>query len=326
MLVDQTNAAGGIHGRKVAAHRRGRRRRSDAGGAGGAAAGRRGRHRGHRRVQLDRDRARLADLQRSRHPADHALLDRGAADAEGLPALLPRLLPDDRQGLFAAEVHDARCSARSASASCTTTRPTRRGWRSRRAAAAEELGLHDRLLRRDQSGRQGLHADSDPHRRAKLDAVFFTGYHSQVGLLLKQSREMGLTIKWIAGDACNNPVMVEIAGVANAAGALLRHRAAAQGPRLPGGAQVHRRLHRALRRGPGEHLDADGGRGVRRDPPRDRETRIGRSGRARRPTCTTSLKDLNGHHRPDRRLRREGGPARHDPPRLSDRRERGSSC
>ncbi|MFH1144640.1 MAG: branched-chain amino acid ABC transporter substrate-binding protein, partial [Candidatus Eisenbacteria bacterium] len=52
-----------------------------------------------------------------------------------------------------------------------------------------------------------------------LDAVFFTGYHSQCGLLLKQSRRLDLSVDWVAGDACNNPVMIEIAGPANAQGA-----------------------------------------------------------------------------------------------------------
>jgi branched-chain amino acid transport system substrate-binding protein len=53
---------------------------------------------------------------------------------------------------------------------------------------------------------------------AGLDAVFFTGYHSQAGLLLKQSAALGLPVKWVAGNANNNPVMIEIAGVANARG------------------------------------------------------------------------------------------------------------
>jgi len=52
----------------------------------------------------------------------------------------------------------------------------------------------------------------------RLDAVFFTGYHSQFGLLMKQSRALGLPITWVAGDACNNPVMIEIAGAVNAQG------------------------------------------------------------------------------------------------------------
>jgi len=53
---------------------------------------------------------------------------------------------------------------------------------------------------------------------ADLDAIYFTGYHSQAGLLLKQSAELGLDVQWIGGNASNNPVMVEIAGVENAKG------------------------------------------------------------------------------------------------------------
>jgi branched-chain amino acid transport system substrate-binding protein len=53
---------------------------------------------------------------------------------------------------------------------------------------------------------------------AQLDAVFFTGYHSQAGLLLKQSAALGLPVTWVAGNANNNPVMIEIAGVQNARG------------------------------------------------------------------------------------------------------------
>lgn len=53
---------------------------------------------------------------------------------------------------------------------------------------------------------------------AGLEAVFFSGYHSQAGLLLKQAAALGLTVKWVAGNANNNPVMVEIAGAANARG------------------------------------------------------------------------------------------------------------
>lgn len=49
-------------------------------------------------------------------------------------------------------------------------------------------------------------------------AVFFGGYHPQGGLLLKQSKELGTKFKWIMGNACNNPEMVEIAGLDAAKG------------------------------------------------------------------------------------------------------------
>lgn len=53
---------------------------------------------------------------------------------------------------------------------------------------------------------------------ADLDAVYFTGYHAQGGLLLKQSGELGLDLTWMMGNACNNPELVQIAGPENAVG------------------------------------------------------------------------------------------------------------
>lgn len=56
---------------------------------------------------------------------------------------------------------------------------------------------------------------------ANLDAVYFTGYHAQGGLLLRQSADLGLDIQWMMGNASNNPEMVEIAGPAAAAGTFI---------------------------------------------------------------------------------------------------------
>ncbi len=51
-----------------------------------------------------------------------------------------------------------------------------------------------------------------------LDAVYFTGYHAQGGLLLKQTDELGLDITWMMGNASNNPELIQIAGLENAVG------------------------------------------------------------------------------------------------------------
>jgi branched-chain amino acid transport system substrate-binding protein len=56
---------------------------------------------------------------------------------------------------------------------------------------------------------------------ADLDVVYFTGYHAQGGLLLRQTAELGLDIQWMMGNASNNPEMVEIAGVDAATGAFI---------------------------------------------------------------------------------------------------------
>ena len=46
------------------------------------------------------------------------------------------------------------------------------------------------------------------------DAVFFTGYYPEAGLLLRQMREMKLSVPIIGGDATNNTDLVKIAGPA----------------------------------------------------------------------------------------------------------------
>lgn len=49
-------------------------------------------------------------------------------------------------------------------------------------------------------------------------AIYFTGYYSQGGLLIKQAKQMGLKSKIVVGDGCWDPQLISIAGAANAAG------------------------------------------------------------------------------------------------------------
>lgn len=55
---------------------------------------------------------------------------------------------------------------------------------------------------------------------AGLEGIYFTGYHAQAGLLLKQAPEVGLKIQWLMGNASNNPEIIQIAGLENAKGAI----------------------------------------------------------------------------------------------------------
>lgn len=56
---------------------------------------------------------------------------------------------------------------------------------------------------------------------ANLDVIYFTGYHAQGGQLLRQGADVGLETPWMMGNASNNPELVEIAGVENAAGTVI---------------------------------------------------------------------------------------------------------
>lgn len=56
-------------------------------------------------------------------------------------------------------------------------------------------------------------------RGADPQALVFTGYHPQGGLLINQAEALGCDFPFIGGNACNNPELVQIAGVKAAAGA-----------------------------------------------------------------------------------------------------------
>lgn len=58
-------------------------------------------------------------------------------------------------------------------------------------------------------------------KAASPDAIYFTGYHAQAGLLLKQAPEVGLKTQWLMGNASNNPEIIQIAGLENAKGAII---------------------------------------------------------------------------------------------------------
>jgi branched-chain amino acid transport system substrate-binding protein len=55
-------------------------------------------------------------------------------------------------------------------------------------------------------------------KAANPDAVFFTGYYPEAGLLLNQKKAMNWTVPFIGGDATNNPDLVKIAGADAAEG------------------------------------------------------------------------------------------------------------
>ena len=55
---------------------------------------------------------------------------------------------------------------------------------------------------------------------ANAETVYFTGYHAQGGLLLKQAPDVGLNIQWLMGNASNNPELIQIAGLDKAAGTM----------------------------------------------------------------------------------------------------------
>ncbi|MFN8370229.1 MAG: ABC transporter substrate-binding protein [Bacteriovoracaceae bacterium] len=49
-------------------------------------------------------------------------------------------------------------------------------------------------------------------KRANPDVIFVPGYYTEVGLILRQAREMGITAPFLGGDGWESPKLFEIAG------------------------------------------------------------------------------------------------------------------
>ena len=217
MLVDQTNAAGGIHGQKVQLLVE-----DDAGDPTQSALV------AQRLVDAGVIAVIGAYNSTATEPASQIYNEAGILHItpsstavrltqKGFPRFFRVCFVDDRQGLFAVRfLKEVMGATRIGILHDNSTYAQGLALEGRRAA--EKLGIavafYDAINPADKDFAPILTRIG----ASKLDAVFFTGYHSQFGLLMKQSRDLGLPVKWIGGDACNNPVAVEIAGAANAAG------------------------------------------------------------------------------------------------------------
>ena len=49
-------------------------------------------------------------------------------------------------------------------------------------------------------------------KAAKPDFVLIPGYYEEVGLIVKQAREIGIDVPFMGGDGWDSPTLVEIAG------------------------------------------------------------------------------------------------------------------
>ena len=136
---------------------------------------------------------------------------------KGFPRFFRVCFLDDRQGLFAVKFMKEVLGAQNIGILHDNSTYAQGLAEETRRYAGEmglKVGFYDAINPNDQDFTPILTKIG----AANLDAVYFTGYHSEAGLLLKQSAELGLEVQWLGGNAANNPVMVEIAGIQNAAG------------------------------------------------------------------------------------------------------------
>jgi branched-chain amino acid transport system substrate-binding protein len=124
---------------------------------------------------------------------------------------------DDRQGLFAAKFMNEVLGAQSIGILHDNSTYAQ-GLAEHTQRYAEELGLNVVFFDAINPDDQDFTPILTNLAGVDTDAVYFTGYHAQGGLLLRQSGELELDINWVMGNASNNPELVEIAGVENAVG------------------------------------------------------------------------------------------------------------
>ena len=79
---------------------------------------------------------------------------------------------------------------------------------------AAEIVFYDAL----QPGERDYSAILTKMKGVTPDAIFFTGYYPEAGLLLRQMAEMKWSVPMVGGDAANNLDLVKIAGAAAAKG------------------------------------------------------------------------------------------------------------
>ncbi len=124
---------------------------------------------------------------------------------------------DDRQGLFAAKFADEVLNVDNFGILHDNSTYAQ-GLAEHTRRYAEELGINVAFYDAINPDDQDFTPVLTNIGGTDLDAVYFTGYHAQGGLLLKQTGELGLDITWMMGNASNNPELIQIAGLENAVG------------------------------------------------------------------------------------------------------------
>ena len=57
-----------------------------------------------------------------------------------------------------------------------------------------------------------FHANLTNIKATNPEFVFLPGYYEEVGLIIKQARELGIDVPFMGGDGWDSPKLVEIAG------------------------------------------------------------------------------------------------------------------
>ncbi|MBP2642361.1 MAG: hypothetical protein H6Q67_248 [Firmicutes bacterium] len=78
------------------------------------------------------------------------------------------------------------------------------------AANGGQIIAHEAYLAKDQDFKATL----TKIKATNPDVIFIPGYYQEIGLIVKQARELGITVALLGGDGWDSPQLLEIAGAA----------------------------------------------------------------------------------------------------------------
>lgn len=67
-----------------------------------------------------------------------------------------------------------------------------------------------------QAGDKDFNSTLTTVKNKKPDAIYLPGYYTEIGLVVKQAREMGISVPMVGGDGMGSPKLAQIAGKKNA--------------------------------------------------------------------------------------------------------------
>lgn len=120
---------------------------------------------------------------------------------------------DDAQGLFAGRYLAERFKGRSV-AVIHDKSAYGKGLADETRNAMARGGLKEAMYEAINQGEKDFSALVTKMKRGRVDAIYFGGYHTEAGLLVRQAREQGMTAVMISGDAIVTDEYWKIAGKA----------------------------------------------------------------------------------------------------------------
>jgi branched-chain amino acid transport system substrate-binding protein len=138
-----------------------------------------------------------------------------AVTERGLNTVFRNAGRDDRQGIFAARFLAGPAGARRLAILHNNSTYAKGLAEHTRAANGEfKLGMEIVVFDAIVSGEPEFTSALMKVKQSGADTLYFTGYASEAGIIVRQAKELGLAVRLIGGDATNEPIVLKTAGSA----------------------------------------------------------------------------------------------------------------